>query len=71
MSIYQRKHDTRRKIQMGGLVIKAGLGSLHDEDKAILLGILMDAAAKLGSVEKDAYIAHYKELGERSFTAEE
>lgn len=71
MSIYQRKYDTRRKIQMGGLVIKAGLGPLHDEDKAILLGILVDAAAKLGGAEKDTYSAHYKELGERSFSIEE
>ena len=71
MSIYQRKQDTRKKIQMGGLVIKAGLGFLHDEDKAILLGILVDAAGKLNSPEKDAYTARYKELGEQSFNTEE
>lgn len=71
MSIYQRKQDTRKKIQMGGLVIKAGLGFLHDDDKAILLGILVDAAGKLNSPGKEAYIAHYKELGEQSFNMEE
>ncbi len=71
MIISQRKQDTRRKIQMGGLVIKAGLDSLHHEDKAILLGILVDAAEKIGSAERNSYIAHYKELGEKAFALEE
>lgn len=70
MSIYQRKQDTRKKIQMGGLVIKAGLGFLHEEDKAILLGILVDAAGKLNSQEKESYLAHYKALGEHAFQEE-
>lgn len=56
---------------MGGLVIKAGLDSLHHEDKAILLGILVDAAKKLSSAERESYIAHYKELGEKAFALED
>ncbi len=36
-----RRRDTRRKIQLGGLVIKAGLA---DEEPAVILGLL--AAAK-------------------------
>ncbi len=39
-----RKKDTREKIQLGGLIVKAGL---RETDKAILLGILMDAASRL------------------------
>ncbi|MCW8060164.1 conjugal transfer protein TraD [Agrobacterium tumefaciens] len=34
-----RKKDTREKIQLGGLVVKAGL---RDIDKAVLLGWLME-----------------------------
>lgn len=39
-----RKHDTRVKIQLGGLVIKAGLGKV---DKAITLGLLLEGADHL------------------------
>ncbi|WP_152499421.1 conjugal transfer protein TraD [Labrenzia sp. THAF82] len=40
-----RKKDARQKIQLGGLIVKAGL---RETDKAILLGILTDAAKRLG-----------------------
>ena len=36
----ERKQDTHRKIQLGGLIIKAGL---HHEPTAVLLGLLLDA----------------------------
>ena len=36
-----RKADTRRKIELGGLVIKAGIDEL---DRAALLGALLIAA---------------------------
>ena len=39
-----RKKDTREKIQLGGLIVKAGL---RWERRALLLGILLDAAARL------------------------
>ena len=39
-----RKADTRRKIQLGGLVIKAGLA---DEESNVLLGLLLEAKSKL------------------------
>ncbi|MBA8862765.1 hypothetical protein FHW19_004516 [Ochrobactrum anthropi] len=37
-----RKQDTRQKIELGGLVVKAGL---RHADKAFILGALMQAAA--------------------------
>ena len=39
-----RKKDPREKIQLGGLIVKAGL---RWEKRALLLGILLDAAARL------------------------
>jgi hypothetical protein len=36
-----RKRDARQKIQLGGLVVKAGL---RDADKAFILGTLIEAA---------------------------
>ncbi len=50
-----RKKDTREKIQLGGLIVKAGL---RETDKAILLGILMDAASRIGDKnERDRWRA--------------
>lgn len=40
----ERRQDTREKIQLGGLVVKAGL---RRTDKAVILGILKEAASKL------------------------
>ncbi|EPE93884.1 type IV conjugative transfer system coupling protein TraD [Rhizobium grahamii] len=39
-----RKKDTREKIELGGLIVKAGL---RYEKRALLLGLLIDAAARL------------------------
>lgn len=39
-----RKKDTRDKIELGGLVVKAGL---RFEKRALLLGAFMDVASRL------------------------
>lgn len=39
-----RKKDTREKIQLGGLIAKAGL---RYEKRALLLGLLIDARRRL------------------------
>lgn len=39
-----RRQDTREKIKLGGLIVKAGL---HFEKPALLLGLLMDAGRRL------------------------
>ena len=45
-----RKADTYRKITLGGLVIKAGLGELH---RVVLLGLLIEGAATLSDASTD------------------
>lgn len=56
-----RKRDTREKIQLGGLVVKAGL---RTADRAVILGALIDLArrtdnqkewARLRSIGKAAF----------------
>jgi hypothetical protein len=39
-----RKKDTREKIELGGLIVKAGL---RYEKRALLLGLLIDAANRV------------------------
>ena len=57
-----RKKDTREKIQLGGLIVKAGL---RWEKRALLLGILIDAAARLkhDTIERERLMA----LGTEAF----
>jgi Conjugal transfer protein TraD len=44
MSQFLRKADTRRKIELGGLIIKAGAADL---DAMVLLGLLAEAHARV------------------------
>ena len=39
-----RKKDTREKIELGGLIVKAGL---RYEKRALLLGVLIDAGSRI------------------------
>lgn len=43
-----RKKDTREKIALGGLIVKAGL---RYESRALLLGLLIDAKSRLSGNE--------------------
>lgn len=43
-----RKKDTREKIELGGLIVKAGL---RYEKRALLLGLLIDATARIRADE--------------------
>lgn len=60
-----RKKDTREKIELGGLIAKAGL---RYEKRALLLGLLLDAAERLGGdeAERDRLMA----IGVKAFGRE-
>ena len=45
-----RKKDTREKIELGGLIVKAGL---RYEKRALLLGLLLDAAGRMRGNEAE------------------
>ncbi|MEI5682232.1 type IV conjugative transfer system coupling protein TraD [Mesorhizobium sp. CGMCC 1.15528] len=45
-----RKKDTREKIELGGLIVKAGL---RYEKRALLLGLLIDASRRLQDDENE------------------
>lgn len=58
-----RKKDTREKIQLGGLVAKAGL---RYEKRALLLGLLIDGASRIKADGNER--ARLLAIGERAFT---
>ena len=45
-----RKKDTREKIELGGLIVKAGL---RYEKRALLLGLLIDAGRRIKGDEAE------------------
>ena len=53
MQILDRKADTRNKIQMGGLMKKAGLEDLHKSNPIALLGALIEIKRKIDNIETD------------------
>ena len=62
-----RKEDTRRKIQLGGLSIKAGL---HEEPTAVLLGLLLEAKENLEGKNGEKIREGYRLRGDIAFTME-
>ncbi len=46
----KRRKDTREKIQLGGLIAKAGL---RYEKRALLLGLLIDGARRIKGDENE------------------
>ena len=64
----ERKHDTRRKIQLGGLIKKAGL---HDETTAVLYGLLLEAADKLSGEDAQRYRQQWRIAGDLAFITDD
>lgn len=57
-----RKKDTREKIELGGLIVKAGL---RFEKRAVLLGALVELGERLGREEGER--ARLAKIGARAF----
>ncbi|RWI62356.1 MAG: type IV conjugative transfer system coupling protein TraD [Mesorhizobium sp.] len=57
-----RKKDTREKIELGGLIVKAGL---RYEKRALLLGLLIDGADRIKADEAER--ARLLAIGEKAF----
>lgn len=57
-----RKKDTRDKIELGGLIVKAGL---RYEKRALLLGALIDLGRRLKSNEAER--ARLTSIGAEAF----
>ncbi len=73
--VQERRARTRQLIELGGLMHKAGLVELLDDDRATLLGLLLEAAEQLqqsGPEGKNAAAlkARWKRKGMRAFEAE-
>lgn len=66
----QRRERTHHLIELGGLVTKAGLVDLTDDDRAALLGGLLELADQLGGVDRFDVVARWRHRGRHVFEAE-
>ena len=69
-----RRERTRHLIELGGLVQKAGLVELVDDDRATLLGAFLEMADRLRDGDPDAspsdLMARWRRRGLRTFDAD-
>lgn len=64
----ERKQDTRRKIQLGGLIKKA---ALDQESTAVLYGLLLEAQEKLQGSHAERFRKDWKIKGDLAFNSEQ
>lgn len=66
----ERRRRTRHLIELGGLVVKAGLVDLTNDDRATILGALLWMADKLQSDQGERARTLWSAKGERAFEAD-
>jgi Conjugal transfer protein TraD len=66
----ERRKRTRRLIELGGLVVKAGIVDLTGDDRVTILGALMWIAEKLKGDQREQARAIWAEKGKEAFDLE-
>ena len=66
----ERRKRTRHLIELGGLVVKAGIVDLTGDDRAMIYGALLWMADKLNSDEGERARGVWTKLGKMAFEAE-
>ncbi len=66
----KRRTRTRHLIELGGLVIKAGLVELAADDRAALYGAFLAVADKLRGEDREKALTSWKRKGKQAFEAE-
>jgi Conjugal transfer protein TraD len=65
--VVNRRERSRHLIELGGLVQKAGLIELTDDDRGVLLGAFLAIAAKLRGDEREQAMTLWRRRGQRAF----
>ncbi|MES0133587.1 conjugal transfer protein TraD [Mesorhizobium sp. M0016] len=66
----ERRQRTRQLIELGGLVVKAGIVDLTNDDRTTMYGALLWIAAKLQSDEGDHARDLWNAKGKLAFASE-
>lgn len=65
--VMKRRERTRHLIELGGLVQKAGLVELTDDDRAVIFGALVEVAARLRGEDREQALTLWRRSGKRGF----
>lgn len=65
--VVKRRERTRQLIALGGLVAKAGLVDLADDDRAVIFGLLVEGAATLRGENRKQALILWRRRGKRAF----
>ncbi len=68
--VVKRRERTRQLIELGGLIAKAGLVELADDDRAVLYGALLELAARLQGAERASALMLWRRRGKRAFESD-
>ena len=68
--VVKRRERTRHLIELGGLVVKAGLVELTDDDRTTLYGAFLATAVMLRSEQREEALVAWRRRGKRAFEAE-
>ena len=68
--VVQRRERTRHLIELGGLVQKAGLVELADDDRATIYGALLELVGRARGDDAGDTLALWRRRGKRAFDAE-
>ena len=66
----KRRERTRHLIELGGLVVKANLVELTNDDRAALYGAFLDLAGTLQGENREQAAAVWRSRGSRAFRRE-
>jgi hypothetical protein len=66
----KRRERTRRLIELGGLVVKARLDALVEDDRAAIYGALLGLVQQADGEQRDEVVALWRRKGKRAFEAE-
>lgn len=68
--VVARRERTRRLIELGGLVQKAGLVEIADDDRAMLYGAFLELALRMQGEDGAQLKLLYRRRGSRAFATE-
>jgi hypothetical protein len=63
----KRRERTRQLIELGGLIAKARLIDLTADDRAVLFGLLVEAATQLSGEDREQQLGLWRRRGKRAF----
>ena len=66
----KRRERTRQLIELGGLIAKAELIELTGDDRAVILGLLVEAAATLRGEGREQQLTLWRRRGRRAFNSD-